>query len=47
MTMYHCFYIIIVIDDDEQFLPGNLDWLALLKVVKKHPGYYSYAIINV
>ena len=36
-----------VLDDDEQFLPGTLDWLTLLKIAKKHAGYYTYAIVNV
>ena len=42
-----CLCIPAVIDDDDQFLPGALDWLTLLKMAKKHSGYYSYAIVNV
>ena len=46
----------IVVDDDDGdnvddgiekgFLPGLLDWLALLQVAKEHPGYYLHAILT-
>ncbi len=33
-----------VVADDDQFIPGSLDWLQLLRVVKDHPGYYTHAM---
>lgn len=42
----HLLYIFLVVDDEEQFIPGVLDWKMLLKVAKAHPGYYCYAIVS-
>lgn len=36
-----------VVDGDEQFIPGALDWSLLLRVAKAHPSYYCYAIVHV
>lgn len=41
----------IVVDSDdgdveESFLPGGLDWMALLQLAKEHPGYYLHAILT-
>ena len=30
----------------DEYLTGSLDWRELFDVAKKHPGYYSYAIVN-
>lgn len=42
----HLLYIFLVVDDEEQFIPGVLDWKMLLKVAKAHPGYYCYATVS-
>ena len=29
------------------FIPGELDWMELVKVAKLFPGYYSHPIMKV
>ncbi len=49
IKMSHCFssfwsIYCSVVDDDDQFIPGSLNWVSLLQVVKDHPGHYTHAI---
>ena len=34
-------------EDAREFMPGEVDWMGFLHLLKCHPGYYSLPIMKV